>query len=246
MPSSRRPGDLMSATRRGRHRSALSRVASTASLATLISGHKAVTGLRQVDGFLAPSARSRVSCNGRARPSVPRGRGSRERAAADGIRASRLVRGPDRATGPALVGRDTMGPADARRTEVVAAAPPGTDRARQPGRAGHCHRGDRQHERKRQAGRQRFRHRRAHRHGNTQPGADAPGDEYEDKAKESPGHRAGDHPGACGNHPGTRGDRFRRLRQRPLHLRTATRRATKAPAANPANTGAMPTMGHQG
>lgn len=53
-------------------------------------------------------------------------------------------------------------------------------------------------------------------------------------------------PGASGNHPGTRGDRFRRLRQRPLHLRTATRRATKAPAASPANTGAMPTMGHQG
>jgi len=46
---------------------------------------------------------------------------------------------------PALVGRDTMGSADAPRTEVVAAAPPGNDRARQPGRADHRHRGDRQH-----------------------------------------------------------------------------------------------------
>ena len=177
---------------------------------------------------------------------MPRGRENRERAAADRIRASRLVRGPGRATSPALVGRHAMEPADAPRTQVVATAPPGTDRARQPGRADHRHRGDRQHQRKRQAGRQRFRHRRPHRHGNTEPGAGAPRDEYEDKAKESPGHRAGDHPGASGDHPGTRGDRFRRLRQRPPHLRTATRRATKAPAANPANTGAMPTMGHQG
>ena len=55
--------------------------------------------------------------------------------------------------------------------------------------------------RKRQEGQRRFhrRHHHAHPHGHTQPGADAPRDEKEDKAEENPGDRERDHPGASSN-----------------------------------------------
>ena len=96
------------------------------------------------------------------------------------------------------------------RTEVVAAAPQGTDRARQPSRADH-HRGDRQRQRKSQAGRQRFRrrHHHAYPHGDTQPDTDAPRDECGNSSDASPGIRY--------NRPGIRVDYSRRAATSSVH-----------------------------
>ena len=90
--------------------------------------------------------------------------------------------------------------------------------------------GDRQRQRKSQAGRQRFRrrHHHAHPHGDTQPGTDAPCDEYGNSLNESH-HRPGR---ACHYRPGrARDERPGRTRWTRDERPGCARRAHRVPAA---------------